>query len=95
MQDNIEHVKEMLGLKDDVTEIKVDNISNQPFEGTELEQHNLNPTTAQKMVNNKEVTTESEKLYDTIDTQPSLTIGVSSTERHYVTNPSVNGNGYY
>ncbi|WP_264687136.1 MULTISPECIES: hypothetical protein [unclassified Wolbachia] len=95
VQDNIEHVKEMLGLKDDVTEIKVDNISNQPFEGTALEQHNLNPTTAQQMVNNKEVTTESEKLYDTIDTQPSLTIGVSSTERHYVTNPSVNGNGYY
>ena len=89
VQDNIEHVKEMLGLKDDVTEIKVDNISNQPFEGTALEQHNLNPTTAQQMVNNKEVTTESEKLYDTIDTQPSLTIGVPSTERHYVTNPSV------
>ncbi|WP_265014596.1 hypothetical protein [Wolbachia endosymbiont (group B) of Camptogramma bilineatum] len=95
VQDNIEHMKKMLGLKDDVTEIKVDSISNQPFEGTALEQHNLNPTTSQQTVNNKEVTTESEKLYDTINTQPSLTIGVPSTERHYVTNPSVNGNGYY
>ncbi|BDG75471.1 MULTISPECIES: hypothetical protein [Wolbachia] len=93
VQDNIEHVKEMLGLKDDVTEIKVDNISTQPFEGTALEQHNLNPTTSQQTVNNKEVTTESEEFYDAEVTQPSPTIGVSSTERHYVTNPSVNGNG--
>ncbi|WP_264730751.1 hypothetical protein [Wolbachia endosymbiont (group B) of Episyrphus balteatus] len=89
VQDNIEHVKEMLGLKDDVTEIKIDNISNQPFEGTALEQHNLNPTTAQQMVNNKEVTTESEEFYDEEVTQPSPTIGVPSTERNYVTNPSV------
>ncbi|WP_374699303.1 hypothetical protein [Wolbachia endosymbiont (group A) of Limnophora tigrina] len=89
VQDNIEHVKEMLGLKDDVTEIKVDNISNQPFEGTALEQHNLNPTTSQQMVNNKEVTTESEEFYDAEVTQLSLTIGVPSIERHYVTNPSV------
>ncbi|WP_265041607.1 hypothetical protein [Wolbachia endosymbiont (group B) of Melanostoma mellinum] len=86
---NTYRIKEMLGLKDDVTEIKVDNISNQPFEGTALEQHNLNPTTAQQMVNNKEVTTESEEFYDAEVTQPSPTIGVSSTERHYVTNPSV------
>ncbi|WP_264687137.1 MULTISPECIES: hypothetical protein [unclassified Wolbachia] len=83
VQDNIEHVKEMLGLKDDVTEIKVDSISNEPF-GVKIP-----TTTSQQMVNNKEVTTESEKPYDTIDTQPSLTIGVPSTERHYVTNPSV------
>ncbi|WP_353281740.1 hypothetical protein [Wolbachia endosymbiont (group B) of Horisme vitalbata] len=89
VQDNIEHVKEMLGLKDDVTEIKVDSISNQPFEGTALEQHNLNPTTSQQTVNNKEVTTKSEEFYDEEVTQPSLTIGVPSTERHYVTNPSV------
>ncbi|WP_425384438.1 hypothetical protein [Wolbachia endosymbiont (group B) of Eupithecia inturbata] len=90
---NIEHVKKMLGLENGVTKVKVDSISNQPFEGTALEQHNLNPTTAQQMVNNKEVTTESEEFYDEEVTQPSPTIGVSSTERHYVTNPSVNGNG--
>ncbi|WP_264730753.1 hypothetical protein [Wolbachia endosymbiont (group B) of Episyrphus balteatus] len=86
---NTYRIKEMLGLKDDVTEIKIDNISNQPFEGTALEQHNLNPTTAQQMVNNKEVTTESEEFYDEEVTQPSPTIGVPSTERNYVTNPSV------
>ncbi|WP_264374699.1 MULTISPECIES: hypothetical protein [unclassified Wolbachia] len=83
VQDNIEHVKEMLGLKDDVTEIKVDSISNEPF-GVKIP-----TTTAQQMVNNKEVTTESEEFYDEEVTQPSPTIGVPSTERHYVTNPSV------
>ena len=44
VQDNIEHVKKMLGLENGVTNVKVDSISNQPFEGTALEQHNLNPT---------------------------------------------------
>ncbi|WP_395460969.1 hypothetical protein [Wolbachia endosymbiont (group B) of Ablattaria laevigata] len=83
VQDNIEHVKEMLGLKDDVTEIKVDSISNEPF-GVKIP-----TTTSQQMVNNKEVTTESEEFYDEEVTQPSPTIGVPSTKRHYVTNPSV------
>ncbi|WP_425383928.1 hypothetical protein [Wolbachia endosymbiont (group B) of Anania hortulata] len=46
-KDNAYNIKEMLGLKDDVTEIKVDSIiSNQPFEGTALDKHN--PIAAQQ-----------------------------------------------
>uniref|UniRef100_A0AAU7YKA5 Uncharacterized protein n=1 Tax=Wolbachia endosymbiont of Oeneis ivallda TaxID=3171168 RepID=A0AAU7YKA5_9RICK len=45
-KDNTYRIKEMLGLKDDVTEIKVDSISNQPFKGTALDKHN--PIAAQQ-----------------------------------------------
>ncbi|MDX5462600.1 MAG: hypothetical protein O7157_03540 [Wolbachia endosymbiont of Tetragnatha montana] len=45
-------VQEMLGLKDDVTTVKVDSISNEPFEGTALGRPKLNTTTTQQVVNN-------------------------------------------
>ncbi|WP_179947075.1 hypothetical protein [Wolbachia endosymbiont of Bemisia tabaci] len=47
-KENTYRIKEMLELKNDVTEIKVDNISNQPFEGTALDKHNLNSIAAQQ-----------------------------------------------
>lgn len=60
-------VKEMLGLKDDVTTVKVDSISNKPFEAPTLEQPNLNTTTTQPVVNNdsnKEVAAEEHAFKD-------------------------------
>ncbi len=54
-------VQEMLGLKDGVTTVKVDSISNKPFEGTALGRPKLNTTTTQQTVNNnsnKEFTAE-------------------------------------
>lgn len=51
-QDHFEDVKKMLGLRDGVTTVKVDNISNKPFEAPTLEQPNLNTTTTQQVVNN-------------------------------------------
>ncbi|MFL3876331.1 hypothetical protein [Wolbachia endosymbiont of Trichogramma kaykai] len=89
-------------MKDDVTKIKVDNISNQPFEGTALEQHNLNHTTAQQTVNNKEVTTESEEFHDVpedfcnvLKEQPRSITGEQEAQIHYISNPSIVGNGCY
>ncbi|WP_341813714.1 hypothetical protein [Wolbachia endosymbiont (group B) of Germaria angustata] len=78
-KDNTYRIKEMLGLKDDVTEIKVDSISNQPFKGTALEKHNLNPITAQQ---------------DEKGTKPSPTIEVPEAQIHYISNLSKAGNGY-
>ncbi len=52
VEDGIENVKKMLGLSDGVTKIKVDSISNSPFEAPTLEQPKLNTTTTQQVVNN-------------------------------------------
>jgi len=143
VEDGIENVKKMLGLSDGVTKIKVDSISNSPFEAPTLEQPKSNdnifnqqsagpgglfqsngkepqPTTLNQLVNQDNIagqdsskigetqnspttdlTTEQstssadkEEYFDAVDTKPSPTIGVPATEKHYVTNPSVNGNGY-
>lgn len=56
VKNDLKHVKEMLGLENGVTKVKVDSISNQPF-GVKTP-----TTTAQQMVNNEEVTTETEEV---------------------------------
>ncbi|CAQ54212.1 hypothetical protein C1A_954 [Wolbachia endosymbiont of Culex quinquefasciatus JHB] len=77
-KDNTYRIEEILGLENGVTKVKVDDISNQPFEGTALEQHNLNPTTAQQ---------------DEKGTKPSPTIGVPEAQTHCTSNPSKVGSG--